>query len=126
MSLAVRLSLDRISQGDIFAPHVQEIQKSNCAGHKEGADESRPVDEPNATATWHSARDHGGWGGSSFFGLTAEDIGADVGGTPPLVFQQVILAHQVFSQAEVCDGDPVSPGCTQTTRLVHSCVVYSR
>lgn len=41
---------------------------------------------------------------------TAEHVWADVGRAPTLVLQQVILAHQVLPQAEVGDGDPVSPG----------------
>lgn len=49
---------------------------------------------------------------ASLFPLTTEDIRADVGRTSSLVFQQVVFAHQVLSQAEVCDGNPVSPGCT--------------
>lgn len=41
---------------------------------------------------------------------TTEHIWADIGRAPTLVLQQVILAHQVLPQAEVGDGDPVSPG----------------
>lgn len=41
--------------------------------------------------------------------LTAQHVGADVGGTASLVLQQIVLAHQVLSQAEVGDGDPMSP-----------------
>lgn len=41
---------------------------------------------------------------------TAEHVWADVGRAPTLVLQQVILTHQVLPQAEVGDGDPVSPG----------------
>lgn len=40
---------------------------------------------------------------------TAEHVWADIGRAPTLVLQQVILAHQVLPQAEVGDGDPVSP-----------------
>lgn len=41
---------------------------------------------------------------------TTEHVWADVGRAATLVLQQVILAHQVLPQAEVGDGDPVSPG----------------
>lgn len=40
---------------------------------------------------------------------TTEHVWADVGRAPTLVLQQVILTHQVLPQAEVGDGDPVSP-----------------
>lgn len=52
------------------------------------------------------------------FSLTTEDIRTDVGRTSSLVFQQVILTHQVLSQAEVCDGNPVSPGCTHKQQIM--------
>lgn len=66
---------------------------------------------------------------ASLFPLTTEDIRADVGRTSSLVFQQVILTHQVLSQAEVCDGNPVSPGSTHTnSRLCkyNTCVMCLR
>lgn len=41
---------------------------------------------------------------------TAEHVGTDVGGAAPLVLQQVPLAHEVLSEAEVGDGYPMRPG----------------
>lgn len=54
---------------------------------------------------------------ANVFPLTTEDIRTDVGRTPSLVFQEVILTHQMLSQAEVCDGNPVSPGCTPKQQI---------
>lgn len=59
------------------------------------------------------------------FSLTAEDIRTDVGRASSLVFQQVILTHQVFSQAEICDGNPVSSACTHKQQIMY-CVMYAR
>lgn len=50
------------------------------------------------------------------FKLTAENVGADVGRASSLVFQEVVLAHQVLSQAEVGDGDSVSPVQAKTCK----------
>lgn len=48
-------------------------------------------------AAWHTAR-------------TAEHVWTDVGGAPPLVLQQVPLAHEMLPEAEVGDGYPMRPG----------------
>lgn len=48
-------------------------------------------------AAWHTAR-------------TAEHVWTDVGGAPPLVLQQVPLAHEMLPEAEVRDGYPMRPG----------------
>lgn len=45
--------------------------------------------------------------------LTTEYIWADVSWASSLVLQQVVLADQVFSQAEVSDGDSVGPESAQ-------------
>lgn len=41
---------------------------------------------------------------------TAEHVWTDVGRAPPLVLQQVPLAHKMLPEAEVGDGYPMRPG----------------
>lgn len=41
---------------------------------------------------------------------TAEHVWTDVGRAPPLVLQQVPLAHEMLPEAEVGDGYPMCPG----------------
>ena len=48
---------------------------------------------------------------------TTEHIRADVGRAPSLVLQQVIFAHEVLSETEVCYGYSMSPGENQKTSV---------
>ena len=41
----------------------------------------------------------------TIFVHTTQHIGTDVGWAASLIFQQVILAHKVFAETEVGDGD---------------------